>query len=149
MHLQAAYPLIVTDKLAEARDFYMKRLDMEVGFEVDWVVFLSRPMGADRTGVCFMAPNLEHQLPEHREPYRGHALILTFQVEDARRELEALRAKGVEPDVDIKDEPWGQRHFMMRDPAGVWVDIVEQIDPDPAFLDDSARDQLSAIADSP
>ena len=56
-------------------------------------------------------------------------MILTFQVEDARRELEALRAKGIEPDVDIKDEPWGQRHFMMRDPAGVWVDIVEQIDP--------------------
>ena len=52
-------------------------------------------------------------------------------------------------DVDIKDEPWGQRHFMMRDPAGVWVDIVEQIEPDPAFFDDAAREQLSAISESP
>ena len=149
MQLQEAYPLIVTDRLAEARDFYVERLGMDVAFEVDWVVFLSRPMGEARTGVCFMAPGLEHQLPEHREPYRGSSVILTFQVEDARLAREELRAKGIEPDVDVKDEPWGQRHFMMRDPAGVWVDIVEQIEPDPAFFDDAARDQLSAIADSP
>ena len=149
MQLQDSYPLIVTDRLAEARDFYRERLGMDVTFEVDWVVFLSRPMGAARTGVCFMAPGLDHQLPQHRRVYKGDSVILTFQVEDARRELEALRSKGIEPDVDIKDEPWGQRHFMMRDPAGVWVDIVEQIDPDPAFLDDAARDQLSAIAESP
>ena len=38
---------------------------------------------------------------------------------------------------------------MMRDPAGVWVDIVEQIDPDPAFFDDAARERLAAIAESP
>lgn len=148
MQLQAAYPLIVTDRLAEARDFYVERLGMEVAFEVDWVVFLSAPAGEGQTGVCFMAPGLDHQLPEHREPYRGNSVILTFQVEDAPRELEALRAKGIEPDVDIKDEPWGQRHFMMRDPAGVWVDVVQQIEPDPAFFDAEAKARLAAIAES-
>ena len=98
-------------------------------------------MGAP--GVCFMAPGLDHQLPQHRQVYEGDSVILTFQVEDARRELERLRSKGIEPDIDIKDEPWGQRHFMMRDPAGVWVDIVEQIDPDPAFFGDAAGDPLA------
>ena len=149
MQLQEAYPLIVTDRLAETRDFYVERLGMEVAFELDWVVFVSHPAGASRAGVCFMAAGLEHQIPEHRAPYTGTSMILTFQVENARSELEALRAKGIEPDVDIKDEPWGQRHFMMRDPTGVWVDIVEQIEPDPAFLDGSARAQLGAITESP
>jgi hypothetical protein len=121
---------------------------MEITFEVDWVVFLSRPMGEGRTGVCFMAPGLDHQLPQHRKAYEGDSVIFTFQVQDARRELAALRSKGIEPDVDIQDEPWGQRHFMMRDPAGVWVDIVEQIEPDPAFFDDAARDRLADIADT-
>jgi uncharacterized glyoxalase superfamily protein PhnB len=67
---------------------------------------------------------------EHFIPYSGDSVIFTFQVEDAQRELDALRAKGFEPDVDIRDEPWGQRHFMTRDPAGVWVDIVQELDGD-------------------
>ena len=131
MDVQDAYPLIVTEHLSEARDFYVKWLDMEATFELEWVVYVSRPAGEARTGVCFMAPGLEHQIPEHRTAYTGSSLILTFQVDDARRELDALRAKGFEPDVDIRDEPWGQRHFMKRDPAGVWVDIVQQIEPAP------------------
>jgi catechol 2,3-dioxygenase-like lactoylglutathione lyase family enzyme len=130
LEVQETYPLIVTDRLAEARDFYVKWLDMEVTFELDWVVYVSRPSGTGRTGVCFMAPGLDHQVPEHRMPYSGDSVILTFQVDDAQYELAALRRKGFEPDVDIRDEPWGQRHFMTRDPAGVWVDIVQQLDVD-------------------
>jgi catechol 2,3-dioxygenase-like lactoylglutathione lyase family enzyme len=130
LEVQETYPLIVTDRLAEARDFYVKWLDMEVTFELDWVVYVSRPAGTGRTGVCFMAPGLDHQVPEHRMPYSGDSVILTFQVDDAQYELAALRRKGFEPDVDIRDEPWGQRHFMTRDPAGVWVDIVQQLDVD-------------------
>jgi uncharacterized glyoxalase superfamily protein PhnB len=76
-----------------------------------------------------MAPGLEHQIPEHRTAYSGSSLILT--VEDARRELDKLREQGFEPDVDVRDEPWGQRHFMKSYPAGVWVDIVQQIEPGP------------------
>ena len=95
VEIQDTYPLIVTERLAEARDFYVKWLDMEVTFELDWVVYVSRPAGGARTGVCFMAPDLEHQIPEHRTPYSGDSVILTFQVEDARRELDALRAQGV------------------------------------------------------
>lgn len=130
MQLEDAYPLIVTDRLHETRDFYIERLGMTVAFELDWVVFLAAPAGDSQRGVCFMAAGLDHQHPDHRVPYRGSSLILTFQVDDAPRELEELRTRGFEPDVGLKDEPWGQRHFMMRDPSGVWVDVVQQIDPE-------------------
>ena len=132
MEIEEAYPLIVTDRLAEARDFYVNWLGMEVTFEQDWVVYVSRPAGTGRTGVCLMAPGLDHQIPEHRLPYSGSSVILTFHVEDAQRELDELRARGFEPEVDIRDEAWGQRHFMTRDPAGIWVDIVQQLDSPPA-----------------
>jgi len=29
----------------------------------------------------------------------------------------------------MTDEPWGQRRFGVTDPAGMWVDVVEQIKP--------------------
>ena len=32
----------------------------------------------------------------------------------------------------LRDEPFGQRRFGLFDPAGVWIDVVEQIEPEPA-----------------
>ena len=50
MDIQDAYPLIVTEHVTEARDFYVKWLEMEVTFELEWVVYVSRPAGEARTG---------------------------------------------------------------------------------------------------
>ena len=30
-------------------------------------------------------------------------------------------------------KPWGQRRFAVYDPSGTWVDVIEQIDPEPGF----------------
>lgn len=35
----------------------------------------------------------------------------------------------------LQDEPFGQRRFGFHDPSGLWVDIVEQIDPAAGFWD--------------
>ena len=52
MDIQERYPLIVTEHLAEARDFYVKWLDMEVTFELEWVVYVSRPAGRGANRAC-------------------------------------------------------------------------------------------------
>ena len=31
--------------------------------------------------------------------------------------------------VELRDEPWGQRHFLVRDPVGNLLDVVKQIAP--------------------
>jgi hypothetical protein len=33
----------------------------------------------------------------------------------------------------LKDEPWGQRRFGIVDPAGMWIDVVQQTEPAPGF----------------
>ena len=38
MRLQDFYPIIVTDKLVECRDFYVRFFDLEVAFEASWFV---------------------------------------------------------------------------------------------------------------
>jgi uncharacterized glyoxalase superfamily protein PhnB len=86
-----------------------------------------------------------HQLPQFRTRLAGDALVLTFEVDDAEEALREVQAPGVVPAVSLRDEPWGQWHFMVRDPAGVGVDVVQPIDPDPAFLDQPAREQLAAL----
>jgi uncharacterized glyoxalase superfamily protein PhnB len=92
-----------------------------------------------------MREGLDHQLPQFRTRLAGDALVLTFEVDDAEETLREVQATGVVPAVSLRDEPWGQWHFMLRDPAGVWVDVVQPIDPDPAFPDQPAREQLAAL----
>lgn len=40
MKLEDAYPIVVTDRLAECREFYSRRLGFRVGFEASWFVYL-------------------------------------------------------------------------------------------------------------
>ena len=43
-------------------------------------------------------------------------------------------ALGAEIVYPLRDEVWGQRHFMAKDPNGLLVDVVQLIPPAPEFL---------------
>lgn len=56
-------------------------------------------------------------------------------VEGALAGGERLRCDGATLTLSLTDEPFGQRRFGLFDPAGVWLDIVQQIEPAPGFQD--------------
>jgi uncharacterized glyoxalase superfamily protein PhnB len=66
--------------------------------------------------------------------------LLTLQVKDAAAEFERLTAAGLAIEHGLRDEPWGQRRFGLHDPAGIWVDVVQQIDPEPGWWDSYAAE---------
>lgn len=35
--------------------------------------------------------------------------------------------------LPLRDEPFGQRHFIITDPAGTLVDVIKPIPPSPEF----------------
>jgi catechol 2,3-dioxygenase-like lactoylglutathione lyase family enzyme len=140
MQLEDAYPIVVTDKVAECRDFYTRRLGFEIAFEASWFVYL-RSGGDRRHGVAFMAPDHPSQ-PPGPEPFSGQGMFLTLQVTDAAVEFERLSRAGATIAYPLRDEPWGQRRFALLDPAGVWLDVVQHIAPRPGFWEpymDAAR----------
>jgi uncharacterized glyoxalase superfamily protein PhnB len=63
------------------------------------------------------------------------AHFVTFQVADARAAYDRLLARGFTADLDLTNEPWGRRRFGVVDPAGMWVDVVEQIEPAEGWWD--------------
>jgi catechol 2,3-dioxygenase-like lactoylglutathione lyase family enzyme len=127
VQLLDSYPVIVTERVRECRDFYARWFGFEVGFEADWFVLLTRSGDAPCT-LAFM--KVEHpSSPPSPASFSGDGAFLTFQVADARAEFERLVAAGLEPELALTDEPWGQRRFAVVDPAGMWVDVVEQIEP--------------------
>lgn len=133
MQIQSAYAVVVTDKLAECRDFYVRHFGFEVAFEATWFVYLSAG-GGQPHAIAFMTPDHPSR-PPGPEKFGGQGLFLTLQVEDAAKEFERLRKAGVEIAYPVADEPWGQRRFGVVDPSGLWVDIVQQTEPAPGFWD--------------
>lgn len=81
-----------------------------------------------------MAPD-HPSSPPGPEAFTGAGVFLTFQVADAAAEYRRLRDAGATFAYDLRTEPWGQARFALRDPAGTWVDIVQQVEPIPGFWD--------------
>jgi uncharacterized glyoxalase superfamily protein PhnB len=133
MQVQDAYPVVVTQKMAECRDFYSKNLGFQVVFEASWFVYMTTG-GEHPYGIAFMTSKHPSQ-PPGPEIFSGKGLFLTLQVADAAKEFERLKEAGVPIIYPLKDEPWGQRRFGLVDPAGMWVDVVQQIEPAPGFWD--------------
>ena len=133
MELVSSYPVVITDRLHECRDFYRRWCDFEVAFEASWFVLLSSK-GERPVTLAFM--HSDHpSSPPAPAPYRGDGAFVTFQVADARKEYERLTGEGMEFALPLTDEPWGQRRFGLVDPAGMWVDVVEQIEPESGWWD--------------
>jgi uncharacterized glyoxalase superfamily protein PhnB len=128
MKLVDGYPIIVTDRLRECRDFYGRWFGFQVAFEADWIVVMS-DAGERSITVAFM--HSQHPTsPPSPAAFDGGGTFITFQVADAKDEYERLVAAGLPCELDLTDEPWGQRRFGLTDPAGMWVDVVEQIEPE-------------------
>jgi catechol 2,3-dioxygenase-like lactoylglutathione lyase family enzyme len=133
MRIQDAYWVVVTPRHRECRDFYARWFAGEVVFQASWFALLAIPGDPPRT-LAFMAPD-HPSAPPGPEAFTGRGAFLTFQVADAAAEFGRLRAAGASFVYDLRDEPWGQRRFALRDPAGTWIDVVQQIESASGFWD--------------
>ena len=127
-----SYPLITTTALRKTRDFYLRHFDMTVLFEASWVVMLSA--GDGRICLGLMSPDHPSR-PPGPEPFNGQGMIITLQVADAADAHARIKDSGAPVVYDLHSEPWGQKRFMLRDPSGTLIDVVEQIEPTPGFWD--------------
>lgn len=134
LRVRDLYPLITTPAMAAARDFHVRHFGFRVLFEADWFVYLSGPGedGARGATLAFMTPDHPSR-PPGPEVFDGDGMILTLEVADAAALHEKLRREGAPILHPLTDEPWGQRRFMTRDPAGVRVDVVQQIAPQAGY----------------
>jgi uncharacterized glyoxalase superfamily protein PhnB len=133
MPLKSFFPVVVTERLAAARSFYVEHFGFRIVFEADWYVQLhaSRGEGVPPIELAFMSPDVQTQPAALHAAFSGAGVILTLDVDDVDAVHSRLSDAGALRDVvvPLRDEAWGQRHFLIRDPAGVLLDIVQLIPP--------------------
>lgn len=121
---------LLTGDVAGVRDFHVEHFGWHVTSDAGFFVSLGHDDQASE--LCVMEH--DHALVPEGHRARAGGLILGFMVGDATAEAARLEAEGVALLTPVVDEPYGQRHFFLADPAGALIDVIERIAPDPAWL---------------
>lgn len=131
MQTPSFYPLIqVADVEATAR-FYETHLGFVRTYGLDWYVQL-RATSEHPFELAVIAHDHD-SIPASAQGITRN-LILSFYVEDAAAEEQRLAAAGIAIAQPLRDEVFGQRHFIAADPNGILIDIITPIEPDPDWL---------------
>ncbi|GKU79958.1 VOC family protein [Paenibacillus sp. L3-i20] len=128
MKTNSFYPVIMTEKLSESSSFYKEHFGFVPVFESNWYVSLKLIQGEQSYELALLDPAHE-TIPEgYRERTQG--LLLNFEVENVDEAYERMIVKGKLPLLlNIRDEDFGQRHFITCDPNGILIDMITIIPP--------------------
>ncbi len=118
---------IITEKLQETKKFYMEVLDFGLSFENEFYLLLHTPDHSAE--ISFLQPNHPSQKSIFQSVFNGKGVYLTIEVEKVDDVYKELKNKGVQMEIEIRDEPWGDRHFAIVDPNGIGIDIVTYTKP--------------------
>jgi catechol 2,3-dioxygenase-like lactoylglutathione lyase family enzyme len=114
---------IVTAKIAETKAFYTGVLGFGVTFENEFYLLLHTP--DQKAEISFLLPDHPSQQPLFHKRFSGEGMYLTIEVEDVDAFYREVKLKNTEIKIELRDEPWGDRHFAIQDPNGIGIDIVE------------------------
>jgi hypothetical protein len=109
--IRRAVPNISSDLPAETRDFFVGLLGFEEAMDMGWIVTVTSPTN----------PAVQVSIIGNDDP---SAPGISVEVED----VDAVHARAVEQGFEIsyslRDEEWGVRRFMLREPGGTTVNVL-------------------------
>ncbi|MGK9230778.1 VOC family protein [Inquilinus limosus] len=130
MRTTSYYPVIMTPEVAATAAFYVRHFGFRPLFEAEWYVHLQ---SAEEAQVNLAILDGSHGTIPAAGRGRVSGLLLNFEVEDVDAEYERMKAAGLPILLDLRDEDFGQRHFITQDPNGVLIDVIKPIPPAPEY----------------
>jgi catechol 2,3-dioxygenase-like lactoylglutathione lyase family enzyme len=109
--INRAVPNIRSDRLAETRDFFTDVLGFEVAMDLGWVVTLASP--TNRSAQVTIISNDDPSAPG-----------ISIEVDDVDAIHAMAAERGLEIAYPLRDEQWGVRRFMLREPSGTIVNVL-------------------------
>jgi uncharacterized glyoxalase superfamily protein PhnB len=126
------YPVLMTDHVETTACFYERHFHFSRQFSNDWYVHLQ---SMDDPAVNLAILDGDHaSIPMCARGGRSSGLLLNFEVPDVDSEYARAQAEGLDVQLTLRDEAFGQRHFIVRDPNGVLIDVIQPIPPSAEFL---------------
>lgn len=126
MQTTSTYPVLLSADVTRCSAFYQRHFGFHPLYESDWYVHLQ-----SRTDPNVNLGVVDGSHPTVPDVARGRTggVILNFEVEDVDAEYQRLRGDGLEILLTLRDEDFGQRHFILRGPDDVMIDVIRPIPP--------------------
>ena len=109
--ISRAVPNIRSERPGETRDFFVDLLGFEVAMDLGWVVTVAAPTN-----------------PSVQVTIIGNDDMAAPGISVGVADVDTVHAKAVEHGFEIvyplRDEEWGVRRFMLREPSGTVVNVV-------------------------
>jgi catechol 2,3-dioxygenase-like lactoylglutathione lyase family enzyme len=111
MTIRRAVPNVRSDRPGETRDFFVDLLGFEVAMDMGWVTTVASP--TNPSAQVTIVGNDDMAAPG-----------ISIEVAD----VDAVHTKALEQGLEIayplRDEEWGVRRFMLREPSGTIVNVL-------------------------
>ncbi|MBU1240259.1 VOC family protein [Myxococcota bacterium] len=126
MKIKKISPLVTVREIASVKEFYKSHFSAKITFEMP-----ERHLSLtfDEAG----AVELGYMVADQCTPFTGEGVILCLEVADPDAEHDRLVREGVTVTMPLQDNPWGDRAFGVKDPAGVTLYIFKLIEADESF----------------
>lgn len=118
---------IITEKLAETKAFYTEVLGFGVTFENDFYLLLHTPN--HEAEISFLLPNHPSQQPIFQASFQNQGVYITIEVDNVDTVYNELKNRNIPIEFDLRNEPWGDRHFAIKDPNNIGIDFVTYSEP--------------------
>jgi len=122
----SSFLVLIVKDLEKAKSFYLNNFGFSIAFQNEWYLHMVSESGIQ---VAFMWPNQPTQPEIFKKQYDGKGFILSLEVDDADQAYSHAKNNSLDIALDLKSEEWGQRHFVIKDPNGVYVDVVQATEP--------------------
>ncbi|RUV45882.1 MAG: glyoxalase [Mesorhizobium sp.] len=136
MKTTSYYPVLMTGDVAATAAFYVEHFRFKALFDSDWYVHLQ---SAEDRRVNLGIVDGDHETIPEEGRGRTSGLLINFEVRDPDAVYERIVAAGLPILRTLRDEPFGQRHFITKDPNGVLIDVIKPIAPSEEFLAQYAK----------
>ncbi|MEH6448468.1 MAG: VOC family protein [Oleispira sp.] len=127
IEIDAMFPVMVTENLDAVKRFYETVFGFTaVFYDADFYLHLISPNNSIQ--LAFLLPNLTNQ-PEFLHPIMSsEGFVISLEVKDAALAYSEAQKMNLNFIMGLKQEEWGQLHFIIQDPAGYSVDIVQHLE---------------------
>jgi catechol 2,3-dioxygenase-like lactoylglutathione lyase family enzyme len=122
--VRSFYPGLVTARFYESWDFYTTHLGFRTVEENDAYVHLQHPTGCQ---LALLRHETAADVPELVSATDGRGFWLGLKVANADEMHARLVAAGVPIVYAPENKPWGERHFVVRDPNGVLIYVAHPL----------------------
>jgi len=130
--LNSSFPVFIVENLLVAKTYYPENFGFNIAFENEWYLHLVSESGIQ---IGFMLPNQPSQPKIFHPSYGGSGVIFSVEVDDVDSAYTKARESDLDIVLELRSEEWGQRHFSVKDPNGIYVDIVQAIEPTDEYQD--------------